>query len=240
MLVNPATVAALERISARAADVRMAFTPGAIPGHDDVATADSGTRAVHDPLCVAPPAQTYFISRDERGRATYTRDGAMTIEGGVLRGSDGRPVLGYLDGNGALAPLAIDPVDAALGRATDARIERDGSVVYSRGVIDPRSGARERQRVLVGRIALARFAAGTRLQAVDASHFTAPAESIPHVGQPGDAAFGALEPQHRERSKVDIDRALARLKDAYLAFDALSAGQTAQWGLGKTAMDLVK
>lgn len=240
MLVNPATIAALERISARAADVRMAFTPGAIPGHDDVATAHAGARAVQDPLSVAAPEQTYFIARDERGRAVYTRDGAMTMHAGVLRGSDGLPVLGYVDGGGALAPLAIDSVDAALGRATGVRIERDGSVVYSRSVIDPRSGARELQRVLVGRIALARFPAGTRLQAIDASHFTAPAESIPHVGHPGDAAFGALEPQRREGSRVDIDRALARLKDAYLAFDALSAGQTAQWGLGKTAMDLVK
>jgi len=240
MLVNPATIAALDRISARAADVRMAFTPGATPANDDVATARPSARFTPDPLCIAAPPGDYFITSDERGRRLYTRDGALSIEHGALCGRDGRPIFGYAGGSGTLGALAVDPVDAALGRITGAHIERDGSLVYARKVIDPRTGAHEEQRVVAGRVALARFAAGTKLQSTDASHFAAPAGSIPHVGQPADAHFGAIAPQHREESRVDIDRALARLKDAYLAFDALAAGQTAQWGLGKTAMDLVK
>ncbi|MHB8146927.1 MAG: hypothetical protein ACYDGM_06665 [Vulcanimicrobiaceae bacterium] len=240
MLVNPATIAALDRISARAADVRMAFTPGAVPANDDVATTRARARFDPDPLCIAAPPGDYFITGDERGHTLYTRDGALTIARGALRGRDGQPIFGYAGGSGTLGALSLDPVDAALGRITGAHIERDGSLVYARSVIDPRTGAREEQRVMVGRVALARFPAGTKLQRTDASHFVAPSGSIPHVGRPADANFGAVEPQHRQESRVDIDRALARLKDAYLAFDALAAGQTAQWGLGKTAMDLVK
>ncbi len=44
----------------------------------------------------------------------------------------------------------------------------------------------------------------------------------------------------RERSRVDLDASLARLKDAYVAFDALAAAETAKQRLGKTAMDVVK
>ena len=44
----------------------------------------------------------------------------------------------------------------------------------------------------------------------------------------------------RERSRVDIDESLMRLKEAYLAFDALQAAEAAKGHLGKTAMDLLK
>ena len=44
----------------------------------------------------------------------------------------------------------------------------------------------------------------------------------------------------RERSRVDVDESLARLKDAYLAFEALQAAEAAKGRLGKTAMDLLK
>ncbi len=45
---------------------------------------------------------------------------------------------------------------------------------------------------------------------------------------------------HRERSRVDVDESLIRLKEAYLAFDALQAAEAARAHLGKTAMDLLK
>jgi len=44
----------------------------------------------------------------------------------------------------------------------------------------------------------------------------------------------------RERSRVDLDQSLARLKEAYVAFEAMQAAQTARGRLGKTAMDLLK
>ena len=240
MQVSPATLAALERISARAADVRMAFTPGAFPMHDDVARARPGSVPVNDPLSVVAPDGEYFVTTDERGRTLYTRDGGFNVDSGVLRGESGAAVLGFTAPGSGIAALTLDPVDVALGRARATTIERDGRVVYARRVIDPRTGAPMEQRVVVGRIALARFAAGTALVPTDANHFLAPPGNVPHIGEPGDAHHRRLDLGRREQAGVDIDRALARLKDAYLAFDALAAGQTAQWGLGKTAMDLVK
>lgn len=44
----------------------------------------------------------------------------------------------------------------------------------------------------------------------------------------------------RERSRINVDESLARLKDAYLAFDALQAAEAAKAHVGKTAMDLLK
>jgi hypothetical protein len=62
----------------------------------------------------------------------------------------------------------------------------------------------------------------------------------PQLGIPGDANFAALQPMHRERSRVNLDESLVRLQDAYIAFDALRAAEQAKAHLGKTTMDLVK
>lgn len=140
----------------------------------------------------------------------------------------------------ALTELRIDPVDEALGRADGAHIERDGSFVYQRDALDPRSGMRESQRVIVGRIALATFPAGTRLDSSDGNHLLAPAGVAPQLGVAGEGSIAPLEPMRRERSRVDINESLVRLKDAYLTFDALQAAEAAKAHLGKTAMDLLK
>ena len=240
MLVSPTTIAALDRITQRANDVKMAFTPGAVPRNDDVATARAGSLPEQDPLSIAPPSDAYFISEDERARACYTRDGSFTLANGVLSGSDGRPVLGYARAGAPLAPLRIDPVDESLGRVVDARIDASGSLSYARSRIDPRTGASERERVVVGTVALARFAAATKLQPLDANHFAARDDVEPHIGQPGDGNFARVEPGRRERSGVDIDASLARLHDAYVAFDALLAARKARSSVTKSAMDLLK
>ncbi len=240
MFLNASLSLALDRIAERAADVRRAYTPGATPRHDDVTTAGPSSTFTLDPLAVAPPDGAHFLTAADRGDRAYTRDGSFAVRDGRLVAGDGRPVLGVPAGGGPLGELRVDAVDAALGRAGDAAIEPDGTFVYTRVAIDPRSGARGTQRVVVGRVALARFPAGTRLEADDSGAAAAPAGIAPHAGLPGDGDFAPLAPRQRERSGVDIDESLARLKEAYLAFDALQAAEAARSRLGKTAMDLLK
>lgn len=240
MMVNAAAQDALDRIAQRAADVARAFTPGAIPQFGDVATASASARATLDPLSVAAPPDAYFVTTDERGRRVYTRDGGFTLCGGALAGANGRPILGYVTHDGAASELRVDPVDEALGRVQDLRIETDGTLAYDRTVIDPRSGARERERVAVGQAALARFPAATKLNAVDANHVIPPPGTLPHLGRAGDGNFPGVTPMQREQSRIDFDRSLDRLEEAYVAFDALQAVHKAQGSTGKTAMDLLK
>jgi len=240
MMVNAATQDALERIAQRAADVQDAFTPGATSRFGDVVTDRAASRAVLDPLAVAAPADAYFVTTDERGRTVYTRDGGFNLVGGTLVGADGRAILGFRAATSATSELHVDDVDAELGRVNDLCIERDGTLVYHRAIVDPRTGARERERVTVGQVALARFPAATKLVASGANHFLAPAGVLPHVGCPGDGNFAPVAPMQRETSRIDFDRSLDRLEEAYIAFDALQAAHKAQGGIGKTAMDLLK
>jgi flagellar basal body rod protein FlgG len=230
--------AALDRIAERASDVRRAFDPGAVPSHDDVATSQPSV-PVLDPLSVAVPENAYLIVAGERGN-TYSRNGSFALRDGRLVDSAGRPVLGTNARGGAVEGLSIDPVDAALGRAHGVRIESDGRLAYDRWGIDPRTGAREAQRVVAGRVALARFAAGTRLDPVRDGTLAAASGIVPHVGAPGDGSFAALETMHRSGFGINLDASLARLKDAYEAFDALQAAHAARGHLSKTAMDLLK
>jgi flagellar basal body rod protein FlgG len=239
VLLNAAMSAALDRIAERTADVRRAFTPGAVPQHDDVATAGESSDFTLDPLSVSAPEGTYFVTTDARGKTWYTRDGCFAVSGGALVDGSGRLVLGMREAGEAPADLRVDPVDESLGRIRDARIERDGSFVYRRETIDPRSGLSESQRVLVGRVVLARFPAGTRLESNDANVKSLPG-IVPQVGLPADASFAPVVPMRRERSRVEVDESLVRLKEAYIHFDALAAAEAAKSHLGKSAMDLVK
>lgn len=240
MSVNPATANALEYIAQRASDVYRAYTPGAQALHPDVAAQGTRAQAIPDPLAIAPPAGTYLVSNDWHGRTCYTQNGNLHLANGTLTGSDGRPVLGFTNANATLSELRIDPVDFALGRAANVRIDADGSVVYSRTSIDPQTGGREEERVSIGRIALARFPAGTKLTQRDADSAVAPAGVVPHIGRPSDGNFDEVAPMHETPSGVDLDLSLQRLNDAYMALDALLAAHKAQGSLGRTAMDLLK
>lgn len=240
MMVNAATQDALDRIAQRAQDVQRAFMPGAVPQFGDVATDRATSHASLDPLSVAPPADAYFVTTDERGRTVYTRDGGFAITDGTLVGANGQPILGFTSPGGATSELHVDAVDEALGRINDLRIEPSGALAYDRTTIDPRSGARERERVVIGQVALARFPAATKLGASDANHFVAPPGTVPHVGRAGDGNFGGVAPMQREESRIDFDRSLDRLQEPYVAFDALAAAHKAQGGIGKMAMDLLK
>jgi len=239
MFLNPNLTGALDRIAERAADVRRAYTPGAVPTNDDVASQNVISDFTLDPLAVVAPEGCYFVSSDDHGRRIYTRDGALAIRGDKLVNAEGRPIFG-LRGGSALAELRVDPIDDALGRVRDPAIERDGTLAYRREYLDPRSGNRELQRVVVGRVALARFPAGTRLTTENGSSCIAPENVSPQICVPEENGAPPLETMRLERGRIDIDQSLVRLKEAYLAFDALQAAETAKGHLGKTAMDLLK
>ncbi len=239
MLISNSATRALDDIAARERDVLEAYAPGAMPERSDSAKGPTH-QAVTDPLSVAAPENAYFITTGADGRMLFTRDGSFSIRAGTLCDAQGRPMLGYARDGAPLSALHADSVDEALSLTAGARIAADGTVSYERSTIDPRTGRREMQQVRMGRIALARFAPGTKLQSVDAQHAAAPAGIPPHAGRAGDGNFGMLTPFARESSGVDIDVSLQRLQEAYLAFDAICAAGKAQGGVQKTAMDLLK
>jgi flagellar basal body rod protein FlgG len=240
MFLNSGLSAALDRIADRTADVRRAFTPGALPAKGDVATDGPRARFTLDPMSVQASDGAYFVVGGDEGSRAFTRDGTFHFAHGRLETEDGRSVLGRRQANGPLEPLCTDAVDEALGRVGTPRVEEDGSVRYTRTTIDPRTGKRANANVTIGRVAVARFPASTALDSSDGRAF-APADGVPaHIGMPADGTFAALTPHRREESRVDIDRSLERLKDAYVAFDALAAAEVARGRFGKTAMDVVK
>ncbi len=239
MFLNSALTAALDSIAERAADVRRAFTPGALPQHDDVATPAPKSDFTLDPLAVTAPDGAYFVVRDDRGEYRYTRDGGFEIRDGRLTDRSGATVCGLRAPGGEVTTMRVDAVDAALGRVSAARVEPDGTLTYQRQAIDPRNGVRESQRIVAGRILLAGFPGATRLVR-DGEHLRPPAGVEPQRGLPGEGPFGTLQPMHRERSRIDVDQGLARLKEAYMRFEALAAAENVKGRLGKTAMDLLK
>jgi flagellar basal body rod protein FlgG len=240
VFLNPSLTVALDRIAERAADVRRAFIPGSVAANDDVALAHPPASFTLDPLSVAAPDDAYFLIRCANGETAYTRDGAFHVASGVLVDTDNRPVLGTRGAEAPLSELRVDAVDDALNRARDVRIDADGTLSYTHSVIDPRSGRREMRRVAIGRIAIAKFPTATKLKGEDGNASRAPNGIVPHVGLPGEGGLGALTPMRRGAGGIDLDESLARLKAAYVAFDALTAAETAKSRLGMTAMDLVK
>lgn len=241
-MVNASPVDAYDRIAARAADVRDVFRPGALPLNDDVRSAPLSTPSL-DPLSVVPPPGAWIVTRASDGTRSYERDGTLELGDGVLRTRDGAEVLGYPrgDARGAVpVPLRVAPVDAALGRASEARIEPDGTVAYARTTIDPRSGARSLERVTLGKVALARFPAGTHPQRLDAAHVSAPPGVAPHLGTPGDGTFGPLATFSRDAGSVDLAASVEKLNEAYRAFEAIGAAVRTQSSVIKTTVDLVK
>jgi hypothetical protein len=124
MFLNPALSAALDRISERADDVRRAFTPGTVARYDDVAMSRPSSEFTLDPLAVSASDGLYFVTRNERGDVSYTRDGSFTLRDGRLVNAEGEPIRGFAASGNELSDLRIDAVDEALGRASDPQIER--------------------------------------------------------------------------------------------------------------------
>jgi flagellar basal body rod protein FlgG len=233
---------AYDRVLSRAQDLRDAFRAGSVPLNDDVRTAPRVTPS-SDPLSVVPPPGAWFVTRGADGARAYERDGALSLADGVLRTRDGAEVLGFPGGEPRAAipvPLRVPPADRALGRAGGARIEQDGTVAYARTAIDPRTGARGTERVVLGRVALARFPAGTQPARLDATRVAAPPGVVPHLGAPADGSFPALATFTRDAGAVDIAAGVARLDEAYRAFEALGAAVKSRASVQKTTVELVK
>jgi len=239
-VIDPAISTGLARIAARERDVLHAFDPGFVPEGSDVAR-PSQVVPNFDPLGVAIPDGAFVVTPGHAGTLAYSRDGAFAVAGGELRASDGAPVLGFSVGDRTkLVPLRVDPYDAAQGRVSGARIEPDGTFAYTRMTIDPRTGERRAQSVTVGRLALARFPAGTQPTRVDARHVAPPAGIRPQVGVPADGQFAQLVTRARDLGRVDIIAGLEKMREAYVSFEALRAADHVRGGTDKTAMDLVK
>ncbi len=239
-MIDPATANALERIDARNDDVRNAYRPGFVPQSNDVARS---ARSVpeRDPLAVALPEGAFIVTPDASGELSYSRDAAFKMNGGELQASDGRPVLGFSLGNRKLlVPLRVDPYDAALGRVTGERVEADGTASYTRTTIDPRTGERRAERVALGRVALARFPAGTQPERIDGVHVRPPRGVVPQLGVPADGNFGAFVTSARDLGRVDILTGLEKMKEAYAQFEALRAAHHGRGETEKIALDLVK
>jgi hypothetical protein len=228
MLIADSTARALENVAARERDLLRALPADA---------QFDATRGAQLP-CEAPQ-DAYFITRDENGRRLFLR-GNLFMNGGSITDGNGRPVLGYKAADGALQPLRADSVDVSFGFAQDAAIGSDGTVKYGRSTIDPVTGDRRLQYISIGRLALARFPAGTRLADSDSPYAAAPAGIVPHVGVPGDGSFPPLQSSSQMSRDGELDSGLQRLQEAYLALDALRAAGTAQGSVQKTAMDLLK
>jgi hypothetical protein len=232
---------ALGRIAARAQDVLHAYQGGFEPAaHDVTSSGKPAFEASVDPLSVVAPESAYFVVGGSGGAQEYSRDGAFTFTDGTLRSGDGSVVLGTTSRSASLGPLTIDPVDRALGQISDERIEGDGSVCYTRVSVDPRTGARRTDRITVGRLALARFPAGTLPVRLDPTHLGAPRGVTPHIGSAADGNFAMLTTHARDLGRLDLVAGLARLQEAYLSFEALRAAGTARGSVTKTTMDLVK
>ena len=115
MYLNANLGAALDRIEERVADVRRAYTSGALPQRDDVAAATPVIDFTLDPLSVSAPQGTYFITRDAQRDLGYTRDGSFALRDGKLVDEGGNAVQRAMP-DGTLADLTIDPVDSVLGQ----------------------------------------------------------------------------------------------------------------------------
>jgi hypothetical protein len=240
-MIDGALGDALERIESRAQDVRQAYQSGFEPRNGDVGI--GGTRQAvpsMDPLTVAAPAGCYFVVDGVGGTPRYSHDGAFSLRDGVLNASDGTPVLGFSGQGAKLDNLRINAVDIALGNVADVRVESNGGVWYTRAVVDPRTGLQRNESVVVGRVALARFPAGTLPFRLDATHVSAPRGVSPHVGEPGDGNFPMLLTHVRDIGGVSIFTGLQRLEEAYLSFEALRAAGVADDGVAKTTMGLLK
>ena len=241
-MLGSSPVDAYDRVASRAYDLREAFRAGSVPLNDDVRR-EPHVVPSSDPLSVVPPPNAWLVIRDRAGGRAYERDGSLTLADGVLRARDGAEVLGYPRGEarGAVpVPLRIEPGEHALGRGADARIESDGTVAYTRAAIDPRNGARSFERIVLGRVALARFPAGTQPVRLGGARVGAPPGVVPHLGLPADGGFPPLAPSSRDAGSIDIAAGVARLDEAYRAFEALGAAVKSRSRTDKTAVDLVK
>jgi flagellar basal body rod protein FlgG len=243
-MIDGLAAKAYDEIEARVEDLKNEFRSGYQPKHGDSALSGSTNHVSSlDPMNAVAPDKSYYVCVDAQGRRFYTRDSNLKFESGELRTSDGHAVLGFSyadEYDTAPKPLVADKVDVTMRRIGNAHVDADGSVAYTRTVVDPRTGEQKTETVTVGRIALARFPAGTRLDSADGLHGTAPSGVDPTYGRPGEGEFALLAPKSRDLGGVDMVAGLSHLREAYLAFNAIQSAHGARGKTDKTAMDLIK
>jgi hypothetical protein len=239
-MIDSAISAGLERIAARERDVRGAYEPGFTPESTDATRASRITRDDR-PLSVAAPEGAFFATAGNDGALRFTRDGAFALHDGTLTDRTGAPALGFSVGDRSrVTPLRVDPYDLALGRASGAHVDADGTFAYTRTSIDPRSGERRAERVVVGRVALARFPAGTLPVRLDGSSVAAPTGIAPQFGVPADGNFAPLHAHARDLGRMDVIVGIEKMREAYENFEALRAANHIRGSFAKTTMDLLK
>lgn len=238
-MIDPSFARLAENIQSRNVEILSALKPGFQPVHDDV-RARPRVLAANDPLTVEAPPDARFIIAGAQGRQSYTREGTFVCRDGRLELPSGEAVLGYSGTDATLGEIRIARNDRLCGRVQHLRVERGGELVYERETLDPRNGLPQRERVVAGTLALARFPAGTEtVRSGNAER--APLGVAPHLGRPADGGFAALTLGRCELGELDLNTALARLHDAYQQLDAVAAAtRAAHIGTAKTALDLVK
>jgi len=243
-MINPGPAQVLADVAARASEMLHAYEPGYETADDRIRSATlARSEPALDPMSVAGPEGAYFAGVDPNGTPFYSRDGSFRLEGSSVTWADGSAVLGYPAGSApgsAPVKLRVDPIDAALGRVGEPHVEADGSVAYTRTSIDPKTGKKNDERVVAGRVALARFPAGTAVVPVSATRVGLPAGIAPTLGSPGASGFGQLTPKSRDLGSVNFEAGLDQLREAYLALDAMSASDRIADKDAHVAMDLIK
>jgi hypothetical protein len=243
-MINPGPAQALAELATRAQEMLHAYEPGYETSDDQIRSATlARSEPALDAMSVAAPEGAYLVGTDRSGKPFYSRDGTLRVEGQHVGWPDGSSALGYPTGSAAgSAPqrLRIDSVDAALKRVQDPHVEADGSVVYTRTTVDPKSGKPQKERVVVGVLALARFPAGNAVVPLSASRIASPPGVTPALGAPGAGTFGALTPKARDLGSVDFEAGLNQLREAFLALDAMSATARVDDRDAHAAMDLIK
>lgn len=240
-MIDASVATLLHALETTSEDRAHAFEPGYEPINRDLAARSSRTVVDADnPLAVVVPRDAY-IAVTGPGGTSYTRNGQLRFEDGALHAANGDAVLGWPPGanvNQPPIPLRADPVDAALGRCREIAVAPDGTLSYARTSVDAKRGKVGVEHVVVGRIALARFPAGTRLERAAADALV-PGEGIEPsaLAVPNTLGFGELSIHRREVASVDVVKATVRWAEAVQAYQALAQAQGA--GI-RTALDLVK
>jgi flagellar basal body rod protein FlgG len=243
-MINPGPAQALAQLASRAQEMLNAYQPGYETQDDEIRSFTlARPKPENDPMSVSAPEGAYFVGVDAQGRTFFSRDGSFKLDGTNVTWGDGSYVLGYPPHAPAGSPpqrLKADPIDAALGRTAGAEVAADGSIVYHRTAVDPRTGKSTSEPIAIGTVALARFPAATALERVSATRVTMPAGIAPVTGRPGEASFGSLATKSRDVGSVDFEAGLNEMREAFLALDAMSAGAHVDDLDAHVAMDLVK
>jgi flagellar basal body rod protein FlgG len=225
-MIEASSAKLLNEIDLLGADRAHAADDGYVPNDPDLASTMTETMSdPKHPLAIVLPQHAYLVVNGTQARA-YSRNGDLRFVDGELQSGE------------SLGALRADSVDVALGRVHDPEISSDGVVAYGRTTVDARNGHVSTQRVVVGKVALASFPAGTRLARVDNFSAAPAAGEQPNLGVPGDARFARLRTHAREISSVDVHRATTRWTEAVAAYYALLDAKANNGA--KTAMDLIK